>query len=174
MLVLTPGVSWYFMLQSNLVLADCESVGARSLLVSKKAGHLASHSSVAKHAPSNIEAEKSFYNSSSGDSPVGFLVLIRGDSLCRTSTVLLCVPGPWQLHPHHCLYLQVPNNCKQSGIPQSWSSQFANSNWCVKDGGASRGRGMKGGHDNPSKISHGFGRCPACRVATCYCQVYVE
>lgn len=33
--MLAPGVSWYFILQSNLVFA-CEGVGARSLLASKK------------------------------------------------------------------------------------------------------------------------------------------
>lgn len=98
MLVLTPGVSWYFVLQSNPIFAACEGVGTRSLLVSKKAGHGASRSSVAKHAPSTVEVEKSFYDSPSSDSPVGFLVLTRGDPLGRTSTVLLCILGPGQLH----------------------------------------------------------------------------
>ena len=132
--MLTPGVSWYFVLQNNLVFAACEGVESRPLLVSKKAGHRASHSSVAEHAPSNIEAEKSFYNSPSSDSPVGFLVLIGGDPLGGTSTVLLCILGPGRLHPHHCPYLWVPHNGKQGSIPQSWRPRFANSNRCVKDG----------------------------------------
>lgn len=133
--MLTPGVSWYFVLQSNPVFAACEGVGTRSLLVSKKAGHGTSRSSVAKHAPSTIEVEKSFYDSPSSDSPVGFLVLTRGDPLGRTSTVLLCTLGPGQLHLHHCPYLRVPKNCKRGSIPQSWPLQFANSNQYVKDGG---------------------------------------
>lgn len=136
MLVLTPGVSWYFVLQSNPIFAACEGVGTRSLLVSKKAGHGASRSSVAKHAPSTVEVEKSFYDSPSSDSPVGFLVLTRGDPLGRTSTVLLCILGPGQLHNSPLpLSTGTKRQVPKGSIPQSWPPQFANSNQYVKDGG---------------------------------------
>lgn len=43
--------------------------------------------------------------------------------------------------------------------------QTQTSTWKME--GESKGSGMKGGRNKPSGISHGFGRCPACRVATC-------
>lgn len=58
--------------------------------LAKKAGHHTSPSSIATHTPSNIEAEKTFYNSPNSDSFVGFLLFSGADPLDRASTV-----HPW-------------------------------------------------------------------------------
>ena len=97
------------MLQSNLVFAAVDGVGARSSRISKKARHRAPRSSISNHAPSSIEAEKRFYHSPStipGPYPAG--------SAQQNNTALLCGPGPRQLHPHHCPYLQVGQTGRRS------------------------------------------------------------